>query len=762
MTTIARKRPKFELNMQEGWTTFVFLSLMIFIVTGSINEAGYDQDLASLIVVSFGALVAGLFIAKSHFPGFLAHLISLIYAVAWNAWLISARLPETFTPRDKLLEMGYRIADWVRETVIGGALGTDPLMFTVVMSILAWLVAYLAVWCAFRAHSLWAALLPSSLVLTINLYYGPERIGFFLVPFALLALLFTARLTLYLYEQDWRSHRIRYSPDMSYTFLRYGSILALVGVILAWVIPTAATNERVEIFFSRFNEPWERVKSEWIRMFSTLQSERAQPSCASFGGSLALGGAVSLGNATVMDVRSPVGRYWRAAVYDRYMGDGWLSTGTQSLFLDAGTSPENQVEYEARRIVTQTFTLYLPGTTQLYALGQPARFSLPVKADVVQVAGDGGMPAVETIAMVASRYKLKESESYMAISTVASAAVEAMRQAGEDYPQWTARYLQLPDTVPQRIFDLAAEITADYDNAYDQATAIQNFLRDYSYNEKIQDPPADVDRVDYFVFEMKEGYCNYYASAMAVMARAVGIPARVVAGYSRGEFDHDLGIFRVREHNSHAWVEVYLPRFGWIEFEPTASEPVIVRPRDVGDSRPVAADESQYWQDYLDDIPRDDLFGGGTFDQEAFDAYLVQQKRAQQMRTLTRVGVVLAVGAAIILGAWWLGRRQMNEEHPAHTYYERMVRQAGWWGLKMHPVQTPFEYSRQLSSAIDDDEAGKLVGRITGAYVGERFGRKNPSRFQPDFAWRDLRSTLVRWGIRYFWRGLWNKPSPEK
>lgn len=754
MTAITQKRVRFELDMSEGWSAFIFLALMLTIVSGSIIEAGYDREMTGLVGVTFGALVASLFLAKSHFPGIITHLLSLIFGVTWNAFVISYRLPATFTARDKLLEMGYRIAAWVQETVIGGALGTDSLMFTVVMSVLFWLLTYLAIWFSFRAHSLWVVLLPSSVTLTINLYYGPERIGFFIVPYILLALLFTARYALYTYERTWQAGRVRYSPDIVYTFLRYGSILALIAVVLAWVIPTAASNEDVEIFFSRFNEPWERVKSEWIRLFSTLQSERTTISYNQFGSSLGLGGPVKLGNATVMDVQSVAGRYWRATVYDYYTGDGWISKVTNTAFLEPGEIVEGLPVYEARRTITQTFTIYMPGTTQLYALGQPERFSMVTRVDLIAAPSTEGQPIPEAVAMVNSRYKLRDAESYMAVSTIPSAAEDAMRLAGEDYPEWIDRYLQLPDTVPQRVHDLAREIAQPYDNAYDKATAIQDYLREYTYNQQIAAPPEGVDRVDYFLFEMKEGYCNYYASAMAVMARSVGIPARIAAGYSRGEFDRDAQAYRVREHNSHAWVEVYLPRFGWIEFEPTAGEPVIVRPRVAGGANPSLSDqgEQEEWEDYLN---RDQ--GGSPFDQEQFRKYLEQQRRQEQLRTATRVAMVIAISLIVILIAWWQGRRRMSEERPARTYYERMVRQAGWWGLRMEPAQTPNEYAFQLSTSIGSEEARELVDRITDAYVGERFGKKNPARYQPDFAWRDLRPTLVRWGIGHLWRVLFSK-----
>jgi hypothetical protein len=755
MTTMARKRLRFELEMPEGWSTFVFLSLMLFIVTGSISEAGYDEGLRALTGVTVGAVFASLFLAKSRLPGILAHLFSLIYGTAWNAFVISYQLPATFSARDKLLEVGYRLADWVQKSVLGGELGTDPLMFTLVMCILAWLLTYFAMWFALRTHNLWAALLPSSLTLMINLYYGPERIGFFIVPYVLLAFLFISRLNLYMYERDWRRHKVRYATDIAYTFLRYGTTVALIAIILAWGVPTAASSERVEVFFSRFSEPWERVKEEWIRLFSTLQSERTQSNFAAFDRSLALGGPVSLGSATLMDVQSIAGRYWRATVYDEYTGEGWDSTATETVFLEAGELPGEMVPFEARRVITQTFTLYMPRTTQLYALNQPERFSVPIKADLLGATSPEGDPWVDSLSMVDSRYTLKGGTSYMVISTIAAADEDAMRLAGEEYPDWIEPYLQLPDDLPQRVRDLAQEITAEYDNAYDKATAIQNYLREYTYNEKIPSPPPGVDRVDYFLFEMKEGYCNYYASSMVVMSRAVGIPARMAAGYTRGEWNTDTKAYRVREHNAHTWVEVYLPRFGWVEFEPTASEELIVRPRVAkGDPGDLENQGQEHWEDYLN---REMLQSADQFDPEYFQQLLAEQRRRERQRTMIRVGGVVGISAAIILIAWWQGRRRMDEEKPARTYYERMVRRADWLGCKMQLAQTPNEYAAQLSASLANPEGEKLVHRITDAYVSEEFGRKNPARYQPDFAWRDLRSLLLRWGVGHLWKRLWER-----
>ena len=103
MTTLALKRRRFSFPMQEGWSLFVFLSLALIMVTWSIDVAGYDESLRHLVLVTMGSIAASLFLAKSRLPWFLAHVFSLVYGFAWNAFVISFQLPSTFSTREKLL-----------------------------------------------------------------------------------------------------------------------------------------------------------------------------------------------------------------------------------------------------------------------------------------------------------------------------------------------------------------------------------------------------------------------------------------------------------------------------------------------------------------------------------------------------------------------------------------------------------------------------------------------------------------------------------
>ena len=135
-----------------------------------------------------------------------------------------------------------------------------------------------------------------------------------------------------------------------------------------------------------------------------------------------------------------------------------------------------------------------------------------------------------------------------------------------------SRYLQLPPELPQRVSDLAKTLTDKQTNNYDKVKAIEQHLaNNYPYTLTPKAKPRNQDFVDFFLFVSKEGYCTYYATAMTVMVRSIGIPARYVEGYMMPSTkDPETGNYLVTNKQAHSWVEVYFEGFGWVPFEPTA------------------------------------------------------------------------------------------------------------------------------------------------------------------------------------------------
>jgi hypothetical protein len=172
----------------------------------------------------------------------------------------------------------------------------------------------------------------------------------------------------------------------------------------------------------------------------------------------------------------------------------------------------------------------------------------------------------------------RPSDLYVADSLVSIATVEQLRSARMNYPDWINNtYLQIPENTPQRVLTLARDLTATAPTPYDRAVAIETFLRAYSYTLDLPAPPPNRDVADYFLFDLKRGYCDYFATAMVVLARAAGLPARMVVGYATGTYNPMTAEYVISQADAHSWPEVYFNEYGWVEFEPTSGRAPIER-----------------------------------------------------------------------------------------------------------------------------------------------------------------------------------------
>jgi protein-glutamine gamma-glutamyltransferase len=163
---------------------------------------------------------------------------------------------------------------------------------------------------------------------------------------------------------------------------------------------------------------------------------------------------------------------------------------------------------------------------------------------------------------------------YTAEADARDPQVFVRNSVSRDYPGAIARmYLQLPARLDPRVAELARTVTASSASNYAQAVAIQSYLKsNYSYTLQLPGVNAP-DQLAYFLFDRKKGHCEYFATAMTIMLRTRGIPARVVNGFRGGEFNSVNGSYIVREQDAHSWVEAYYPEFGWVTFDPTPSQP---------------------------------------------------------------------------------------------------------------------------------------------------------------------------------------------
>jgi hypothetical protein len=307
-------------------------------------------------------------------------------------------------------------------------------------------------------------------------------------------------------------------------------------------------------------------------------------------------------------------------------------------------------------------------------------------------------------------------------------------------------YLQLP-RLDSRVAPLAEQITAAQSNNYDKAVALERYLRThFGYTLQLgrvghRDPLA------YFLFERKQGHCEYFASAMAVMLRTLRIPSRVVNGFRTGEFNDVTSQYLVRASNAHSWVEAYFPRYGWISFDPTPAAPAEVR---TGWSRwALYADAmASFWREWVVsyDVTHQYILGhratqGGAewirrlqrWERREYGAWLNAARRTG--RAVSDApwrwgGIALGGTALLLLGAYsarlWrailrrrvAARPERSPRVAATIWYERVLRMLAKRGWQKLPAQTPAEFV----AGLKDDGVRAPLARFAEHYERARFG----------------------------------------
>jgi transglutaminase-like putative cysteine protease len=740
-------------HFKEGWGVLL-LSLALVIVTGlAVANTGWAEGLGVIPPASLGAFLIGFMITKSLLPGWLGHLFSLTIGFGWSFRLVTTLFPYYYTWKDRWAWLWWRAYQWGSKLVTGG-ISYDNLIFVFQMTFITWIVGYLTVWFVFRVHKEWHAIIPGGVLLLVNLYYAPQDVTVYFLAYLVLAFLFVIRFYLFTQQQTWRQERVHFNADeVNFDFLRSGALFTLIIVALAWITPSAIMSQSAE-YLQVIRGPWHDMQVEWNRLFASL-NYRASASADFYGKAMALGGSRTLGQVPVLEVAAPHGihYYWRAVVFDEFTGREWRNNDDTFVpFGGENNQPFPIATYQGRQLISETVTILQPGTSVLVMAEQPTWVDLPTRASLSYVDPTAEPPLVETISFAQNRVFFEPGDHYVVSSLVTTATVPQLEQAGVSYPAWVkTRYLQLPATIPERVKQLAQTLTISYSNPYDKANAVQNYLRSaITYNEKISAPPADRDPVDYVLFDSKEGYCDYYATAMVVMLRSLDIPSRVVSGYAQGEYDMKKDSYVVSQEDAHSWVEVFFPSYGWIEFEPTAAQPVIERagapsdeswrnedlPQDRTDipGRPNDLPEDLY------DVPRDDMSGG-----------FLPWMGTNLNRPSPWIWVGLVSAAAAGAAVWVMRNRRAVPMSEVEAIYANMLRLAEWAGAHIAPWQTPHEHAAALSRVLPDGEPpAQCIARV---YSCERYGHCPPDlrdRSDAHYAWKALhpqlrRAVLRRW-----------------
>jgi hypothetical protein len=338
--------------------------------------------------------------------------------------------------------------------------------------------------------------------------------------------------------------------------------------------------------------------------------------------------------------------------------------------------------------------------------------------------------------------------NYEATSDIATPSADELRRAGNSYSeQISGPYLRLPVRVDLRVEQLAARIAGSSGNAYDKAAAIESYLRTH-YGYTLELPRTQVkDPIANFLFERKQGHCEYFASSMAVMLRTLGIPSRVVNGFRGDEFNDLTGSYVIRAKDAHSWVEAYFPGYGWQTFDPTPSSNGGT-PQGWGRIALYLDAMASFWREWIvsyDSSHQLELGktaivgsrgmweGARAWARSRYQAMLKWAQHAQDYVevspgrwTLLGAGIVVSLLllanlsriARALHERWLSAHPERSPEQAASLWYERMARVLARHGMRRPAGQTAQEFVKEIVS-------GRLrapVAQFTDVYESARFG----------------------------------------
>ncbi len=440
---------------------------------------------------------------------------------------------------------------------------------------------------------------------------------------------------------------------------------------------------------------------------------------------------------------------WRGIALDTFTNKAWSrSRAAFREVRERGDSDLIQVDYLTAREGLTIQTVYLE------PLDSPILFVLPRAVGV-----QGNFPLLFKDSHGAISFqRANERISYRVVSDTELPSSEVLRRDRSNYSTKEANYFQLPTGLDPRIAELAAGITADSDNRYDAALAVESYLQtQFGYTLEMkaagEQPLAD------FLFNVREGHCEYFATAMAVMLRTQGIATRVVNGFQRGEYNETADVYVVRQREAHSWVEVLMPGENvWVPFDPTPAAGQNPGAGTAGIYKTVnryLEALEMIWIQYFvayDSQEQRSLFtslrrGASEYNDKASSWLMAvqtaivdwwQEVRGDEGYQASIVAIAYAAAALFLSGiilflTVWLGRKIVKlkvwsrawgrlfgrKRGSAVEFYERLQQLLADRGFIREPFQTPLEFAH----AIDLPEAI----RITELYNGVRYGRRGLS-----------------------------------
>jgi hypothetical protein len=724
-----RRLPK---GPAEGWLSLLCVFVLTMTVAWSIDDAawvlGRDHFTDFLALTVGWGIVIGFIGGKSGLGRWPTYLLGSILAALVVPLYVGAVLAPEATWLAQYEATATSVVQAWRDLAVRNQSVTQQYgHFLLTLGLFTWATAMYAAYTTFGHKRPLNAIVLVGLVLVVNMGFTYNNQLTLLVLFSLAALFLLIRFHAFDEESEWLRRRIGDPSAVSALYLRGGSAFIALAVAASFVLTQTASSAPLAGAVRGVGDQLLSFGQDFQRFLPTGGANR--PLGVQFGTTAQISGQWTSSNETAFSVLFEVAEeeplYWRAAVYDEFELSAWRQTVLAGYDVAAGdevlAGSGDAVTESGRRAVTfrinprdfRSPSVLSPQGAS--SIDTPVRVSYVDDAKfVASIDRNGGDPYTVT-ALVRERGD----------NDAAALTIHKLRAAGQGYPTAIReRYLDVPDgaipeggSAEQLLEDILAE-APDPDNPYDVASTMVDYLRssdNFQYDTDVRNLACEgLSTVECFA-RFREGYCQFYATTMAILLREHGIPTRLAAGFLPGERD---SVFEtVRFSSAHAWVEVYFPNYGWVEFDPTGGdvaqaeplptgEPVPSRPP-LGSLEPVLPPGFGGGELEGEPVPGGGTglpFGGGSGSGAAF--------------------IVVALLLAIIVGA--LGfvawRRGPRGEVTPDRAYASLTRLAARFGYAPRANQTVYEYAGALGEVLP--QSRPEIQTVAQAKVEVAYGRR--------------------------------------
>jgi Transglutaminase-like superfamily/TgpA N-terminal domain/Domain of unknown function (DUF4129) len=760
------RKPLLEIHigLAEGWFSLVLLAIVSYSTIWCVQAVGWVDHLGVLSLTTALGLLVGVLAAKYYrFPRWLLHSAALVLSLLLAFW---QTVDSFYAGRVDNFING--VQHWLSSVTIGGTGDVDAIFFFFIVA-LSFILAYTSAWLVYRTRAPWLMVVANAVVLLLNLSNVSDGYIIFLIVFLIASLLLLLRFNLYESMRRWKRQGLRYAEDLGWDVMQAGALISIGILIFSWILPGSYINPTISQFWSLNSNPWTQIQNTWDRVISV--SGGSNPANrGNFRDSLSLGGNPNLTNEVVFNVQFANSQdneqYLTSLSYDTYDGAAW-TVGP----VDTGAIKANQAfssGADMTHTVVQKISVvnppgeqnpYLLGASDIVSVNLPAKVQTNQASSKIDWQGQNGYLVAGQSYTVTSNASSADEQTLRSVPMPADAPQFPAGYEGSAvpvtyyYPAVVDTYTQLPKLDP-RIVALAKSLTRGKTTMYDKVVALESYLRsNYSYNVNIH-RPSDEEGVAWFLFDNPnhDGFCNYFSSAMTVMARSLGIPARVAVGYTHGTYDAKHKENIIRGTDAHSWTQVYFAGYGWINFEPSASFAQFTRPLPSEFPSTDAGGSSTNGGVTPPVNPSHRLTRGDSSDNSGTGTG-TRTATGPSLGTALGSLILLILFALLLFSLWW--RRLFRNYGLPAQLYGRVCTLAEWAGIKLQPAQTPYEYMQEV--ALVAPKEAETLERLGDIYVRDRWAdpasKEHPRRSgeiaELPALWKQLQPPLFLYVLRH-------------